>query len=281
MALPAMNHNLLLTFALIATSAAFAATAQDRGGSPDPAFEVASVKLNPDGTAREGIEPQRNRIRFTAFPVRTLITIAYRSEEIQRFDQLIGGPSWIATERVDIDATLTEADAQRGLQNLLPAMLRSLLRDRFRLKLHAETRPMPAFALVVARRDRRLGPELHESTIDCSSAATPPDPDRRCGIRATTGGVVTGRSVPAPQLAGYLSGLQTVDRHVTDRTGLTGRYDFRLEYSPAFVQAADAVQNPGPSLFTALTEQLGLTLQPETVTLPVLVIDNIDRPTPN
>src|SRR6188474_1912578 len=136
MALPAMNRNLLSAFALIAASAAIAASAQDRAGSPEAAFEVASVKVNPDDTAPEGIDLQRNRIRFTAIRVRRLITIAYRSEEIQRFDQLVGGPSWIATQGFDIDANVAEADAQRGMQNLLPAMLRTLLRDRFRLKLH-------------------------------------------------------------------------------------------------------------------------------------------------
>ena len=91
------------------------------------------------------------------------------------------------------------------------------------------------------------------------------------------GGVITGRSVPAAQLAGYLSGVPAVDRHVTDRTGLTGRYDFRLEYSPAFLEPGAA----GPSLFTALTEQLGLTLKEETVPLPVLIIDGVEKPTPD
>ena len=70
---------------------------------PSPTFEVASIRLNPDDTVAEGIAVQPDgSVRFTAFPVRTLITIAYRSEGIQRFDQLIGGPSWIATDRFDI-----------------------------------------------------------------------------------------------------------------------------------------------------------------------------------
>lgn len=162
-------------------------------------------------------------------------------------------------------------------------MLRSLLRDRFRLRVHSETRDMPAYGLVVARRDGTLGPELRESTTECpvpNAAAANPDPDRWCGIRAT-GGVIIGRSVSTAQLAGNLSGYPTVDRFVTDRTGLTGRYDFRLEYSPAFLQQGDAVAIAGPSLFTALTEQVGLRLQPETQTVPVLVIDNLEKPMPD
>ena len=107
-----------------------------------------------------------------------------------------------------------------------------------------------------------------------------PDQESRCGIRAT-GGVITGRAASAAQLAGNLSGYPTVDRFVTDRTGLTGRYDFTLEYSPAFLETGDAVSTAGPSLFTALTEQLGLRLQPETAVLPVLVIDAVEKPAPD
>ena len=74
--------------------------------------------------------------------------------------------------------------------------------------------------------------------------------------------MITGHAVPASQIAGNLGGYPAVDRYVADRTGLTGRYDFRLEYSPAFLQPGDAAANASPSLFTALTEQLGLTLSP-------------------
>ena len=143
-------------------------------------------------------------------------------------------------------------------------MLRSLLQDRFRLRVHTETRDLPAYALVLARRDGRLGPELRESTTECpasNAAASNADPDRWCGIRAT-GGVIVGRGVPAGRLAGSLSGYATVDRFVTDRTGLTGRYDFSIEYAPA--SAGDAIATAGPSLFTA-----------------VLVIDNVEKPSPD
>jgi len=259
------------------------AVGQDHAATQEPAFEVASIKANTNVGVAEAIAVQPDGVRFTAFPVRSLITIAYRSEGIQRFDQLVGAPPWIGADRFDIIARARAADSQGGIQSRLPALLRTLLRDRFRLRLHSETRDMPAYALVVARRDSRLGPELHESRIDCSpgASATNPDPDRWCGIRAV-GGVITGHAVSTGQLAGNLSGYPAIDRQVIDRTGLTGRYDFRLEYSPAFLQQpGDIAQNPGPSLFTALTEQLGFALQPETIRLPVLVIDNIDRPTPD
>jgi len=243
-------------------------------------FEIASVKANPNDDAREGIDFQANGVRFTAFPLRTLIIIAFRSDGLQRFDQLLGAPSWIATDRFDIVANAPGLSRQ---PESLPVMLRSLLRDRFRLQSHTEKRDMPAYALIVSRLDRKLGPEVHESTIDCGAndAANANDPNRWCGIRATPG-VVVGHAVSTAQLAGNLSGYPAVDRHVTDRTGFGGRYDFRLEYSPDFLQRlGDAGANPGPSIFTALTEQLGLSLQPETAQLPVLVIDHIERPTEN
>jgi len=258
--------------------------AEQRTASLDPAFEVASIKPTVSD-AREGISVQPDGVRFTGFQVRTLITIAYRAEGIQRFDQLVGAPSWTGVDRFDIVAKAgSSLAAQEPMAARLPAMLRALLRERFRLRAHAETRSMPAFALRVARRDRRLGQQLRESTSDCSAngraQAGQSDSDTWCGIRAT-GGVITGRSVSSAQLAGNLSGYPTIDRFVADRTGLTGRYDFRLEYSPAVVGGGDAAANPGPSLFTALTEQLGLRLQPEKAVLPVLVIDHVERPTPD
>ena len=266
---------------LIATAAGI--TAQDRRFSPEPAFEVTSVKPNADDNVPEGIALQPNgSVRFTGFRVRTLITIAYRSEGIQRFDQLIGGPSWIAGEKFDIAGKVGDVSDPQAARAGLPAMLRALLRDRFRLRLHTETRNLPAFALVLARRDGTPGPQLRESTAKCPTAETPAtdaDPDFWCGIRYS-GGVITGRAASAALLAGNLSGYPEVDRFVADRTGLNGRYDFRLEYSPASLER-DAVASARPSLFTALSEQLGLTLQPETAALPVLVIDNIDKPTPD
>ena len=249
--------------------------AQERAA--EPSFEVVSVKQNLNDDVPEAISlAPDGSVRFTGFRLRTLIARAYQSEGLQRFDQIIGGPSWIGVDRFDIVA---KASDQPGAPTRVPERLRTLLRDRFRLRAHTDTRNMPAFALVVARRDRKPGPQLRESTTDCSTAGTSaanPDPNRRCGISAM-GGVITGRGVPAGQLAGYLSGLSAVDRHVTDRTGLTGHYDFRLEYAPAFLEPGGA----GPSLFTALTEQLGLTLQPETAPLPVLIIDSVEKPTPD
>lgn len=289
--MPRLGHRRLATFAtvLLIVVSGFSRTgtaviAQDRPVSPEPAFEVASVRVNPNDIVPEAISLQADGVRFTAFRVRTLIAIAYRAEGIQRFDQIVDGPSWIGIDRFDIVAkTGADSNTQDAVANRLPAMLRTLLRERFRLRIHTATRRMPAYALVLARRDRRLGPQLRESTIECPAvggSATSTDPDQWCGTRAA-GGVITGRAVSAAQLAGNLSGYPAVDRFVTDRTGLSGRYDFRLEYSPAFADAGEPASPAGASIFTALTEQLGLKLQPESVALPVLVIDSVEKPTPD
>ncbi len=242
-----------------------------------PSFEVASIKPNPDFTVREALSVQPNGVRFTAFPLRTLITMAYRAEAIQRFDQLVGAPSWIAVERFDVDAKFSNDSGQQPPMQLIPAMLRTLLRERFRLQVHTDKRRLPAFSLVVARGDRQLGPQLQESVVGCSQSGK--DGDRWCGIRAA-GGVITGRFVTASELAGNLSGYPMVDRFVADRTGLTARYDFRMEYAPTS-EPGDADSTDRASLFTALTEQLGLKLEREMLLLPVLVIDHVERPTEN
>lgn len=243
-----------------------------------PVFEVVSVKAHADDGVPESIAVQPNGdVRFTAFPLRTLITMAYRAEGIQRFDQLIGAPAWIASDRFDV---VGKAGAQAMTSSQIPLALRAVLRDRFALRLHADTRDVPAYGLIVARADRRLGPQLRASTAACPAPGeAAAEPDRWCGIRAA-GGVIQGRSVTAAQLAGNLAGYPAVDRVVTDRTSLTGVYDLRVEYSPAFVDR-DAGAATGPSLFTALTEQLGLTLQPETQRVPVLVIDRVEKPSPD
>jgi uncharacterized protein (TIGR03435 family) len=255
---------------------------------PGPlAFEVASVKPNPNDVP-EGISLQPNGgVRFTAFRLRTLITIAYGAPT-QRFDQFIGGPAWIATDRFDIVAKAggdISADPQGRRSDRLIAMLRTLLEDRFQLRVHNETRQMPVFLMRLSRRDGTFGPLLHESSIECPRFVTGAplprvDPDRWCGIRAV-GGTIVGHGVGTQQIAANLGGYPIVGRVVLDRTGLTGRYDFQIDYSPAFAGPPDGNTDGGPTLFTALREQLGFTLQPEKAFLPVTVIDRAERPAPD
>jgi uncharacterized protein (TIGR03435 family) len=223
--------------------------------------------------------------------VRNLIRNAYN---IQPY-QFVGGPSWIDEDRFDILAKMADADIpENGMVRPEQTMVRlqHLLADRFKLVVRRETREAPIFALVMARSDRKFGPRLRIAEGECAERARtgmPPPPggspgSRPCGIRFTRGNVIAGATL-MEALARNMSGL--VQRVILDRTGLTDRYDLDLDWSPdstfgtgasADRQTADA---SGASLFTALEEQLGLKLEPQRAPVEVLVIDRVERPSPD
>jgi uncharacterized protein (TIGR03435 family) len=175
-------------------------------------------------------------------------------------------------------------------------MMRALLAERFRLKVHNETRAVPVFALVMARQDRKLGPQIVPAAFDCNAlraaiargerSVPPPEGDRPvCGARTAPGRFLVG-GYPIADFARTLSGF-VGGRPVVDRTGLTGIYDIELTWTPEVPPAApNGAPSPGfdpngPTLFTAVQEQLGLKLEPTTGPVEVLVIDSADRPTPD
>lgn len=257
-------------------------------------FEAASIKPNKSSDPRQGarILPG-GRIDVTNLPLRVLIRLAYGSEAIQTAEQILGGPSWIGSDRFDIVAK-AEGDPgfdTTGTPRRLVAMLKALLDERFKVKVHTETRDTQVYALVLSNKDGKLGPQLHESKADCYTspppAGTPPDPARLCGIRGGPNGNVTGTGMTMAQMAQTFANYPIVGRPVRDRTGLSGRYDIHLEFVPAFVNGPNPdsppIANPaadsGPNFFTALQEQLELKLQNEKGQVEFLVIDNAERPT--
>ncbi|RPI54010.1 MAG: TIGR03435 family protein [Acidobacteria bacterium] len=176
-------------------------------------------------------------------------------------------------------------------------MLQDLLEDRFKLAAHRESREQAIYELTFARSDRALGPGLRPSTVDCAAfrprgrGGPPPGPPPagerpQCGMRMAPWQIAAG-GVSIGQLALVLS--QSAQRMVVDRTGLTGNYDIDLTWTPdRLPQGAPppGVQLPsidpnGPSLFTALQEQLGPKLESERGPVEVLVIDHVERPTPD
>jgi uncharacterized protein (TIGR03435 family) len=264
------------------------------------AFEVASVKPNKSGDGRISIQMQPGG-RFTAtnLPLRELIRMAYGVQN----SQLVGGPDWIGSERFDIVAK-AESDPPPsppgGPPGPMLMMVRNLLVERFKLAVHSETRDLPIYALVMARADGRLGPQLRASQVDCAalmSAArgrggpppAPPKPGERppCGTFIGIGRIAAG-GVSMTQLATNLS--QRVNRVVLDRTGLTGPYEFELEFTPDQLPqgppppgapSLPPIDPNGPSIFTALQEQLGLKLDAQRGPVEVLVIDGVAQPTPD
>lgn len=269
----------------------------------DPKFEVASVRPNTSGDNRMSSKPlPGGRYEAINIPPRLMIMNSYGLQP----QQLVGAPAWISSERFDIVA---KADGELGPPvsrdgpSRLQLMIRSLLEERFKLKVHREPKEVPIYTLVLARSDGKLGPELKPSTTDCEALAAarrkgspPPEPPKpgerpQCGARVGFGELLAGGQ-PLLELVSLLSG--TVGRSVVDRTGLTGRFDIDLRWTPDRVlQRAGAAANEpirvngveidpnGPSIFTALQEQLGLKLESERGTIDALVIDHIERPAPD
>lgn len=263
-------------------------------------FEAASVKPNNSGESDTSMRPQPSG-RFTATnaPVQLFIGYAY---QLQQF-QLQGAPSWLRTDRFDVNATLGREVpvAPVGSDEPTPLMLalRTLLADRFKLAVHWETQDLPIYALVLARPDGKLGPNMRPAAADCTalsaaSAAAAKEgrtvavntPDRvACGMRNSAGRFQFGGN----PLSVFAAGLANqVARTVVDRTGLSGNWDFEFTFTPERVrQQALAGNAPpdadanGPSIFTAIQEQLGLKLESTTGPVRVLVIDRIERPTPD
>lgn len=253
---------------------------------PEESFEVASVKLNRSGAERWDFDSPPGRVVGTNVLLRDLIRFAYYIYGGD-WDQRIDAPAWIKGARFDIDARTTGAVSQQRAMS----MLRQLLADRFGMKVHYETRQRPIYALVLARRDGRLGPRLKPNPIDCGAytaavqaartgRGTPPpmDPDHpTCGQRGVPGSVVAS-GLNMTQLALSLTGA--VGRPVNDETGLGSQgFDYELRWT----SDASSPDRPsdGPSIFTALEEQLGLKLIPKTGPIDVLVIDVIKEPVSN
>jgi uncharacterized protein (TIGR03435 family) len=280
----------------------------------EPQFEVASIKPNKSGDGRVmlGIQPG-GRFTATNVTLRMLIRNAYQLQDFQ----ITGGPSWLADDRFDIVAKAEDGagmiDAFRAAQSGEPSrgqlMMRALLADRFKLVVHNETKEMPIYALIVARSDGKLGPQLKPSDVDCAAMiaagrgrgpgampppgppqpGAPPAPPPPCGIRIGPGNMAVGAS-PMSQVANTLS--QFAGRIVLNKTGLTGNYDFTLTWTPdQLPQRPPGAPEPlvngvpidpnGPSLFTAIQEQLGLKLDSQRGPVTVLVIDRAERPTEN
>jgi uncharacterized protein (TIGR03435 family) len=259
-------------------------------------FEVASVKPNSDTNIAPNIQLQPGgRVTITRFPLFQLIWTVYASDSIQLGSQIVGGPSWIKSERFDVvakaDDSLEPDDA--GKPTRLLAMLRSLVEERFHLQVHTETREMSVYLLVLEDKNGKPGPQLHPSSYDCrgliATPSAPADATRWCGARTGASGHIQMQGLTMPQMTTIFANNWIVGRPVLNRTGLSGRWDGSLEFVPAFLPGPNPdsapVENPaadsGPNLLSAIKEQLGLRLEPAKAPVEVLVIDHAERPTPD
>lgn len=268
-------------------------------------FEVASIRRTATPIGRMGAQQEPGgRFVATNLSLRDLIELAYK---VRTF-QVIGGPSWLGTDRFDI-----VAKAERELPPFNPTddigpldrMLQALLTERFELAVRRENREMPIYALVKARSDGLLGERLRESSTDCAAifaerarGAQPAQGPLMAGDRPSCGMVIAPWSIriggsPIAQLATVLSRMTS--RLVIDRTGLTGNYDVDLQWTPQGVRInapppADAPTPPVPAppidpngapLETAIQEQLGLKLEPERAPVAVLIVERAEPPQPD
>jgi len=224
-----------------------------------PSFEVTSVKPNDLGNQGPVLfDPQPGgRLRITNASLRMVMSWAYGLQN----SQLAGGPDWISTDRFDIVAK-AEGNPTTDQVRL---MLRTLIVDRFKLAYHNESREMPVYALTRPRKDGKLGPQLAASADHCGDL--PDGKPRRCEFDVGFG-KVHGHGVPLELLTTTISGFS--GRVVVDQTELKGPFDFDLTWTPP--------DGGGPSLFTAVEEQLGLKLEPTRAPVGILVIDRVEKP---
>ena len=257
-----------------------------------PTFEVASIKPNKSVAGERGLGFQPGG-RFTAknVRVRELIAMAYGTPQPLATFRILGGPNWIGSDPFDIIAkavgNFPETQIEPGWSTSGELMLRSLLAERFQLIVHRENRELPVYALVMARSDCTLGPQLRLSSgADCLNAgvAAGPDPAIRCGgFRFTPPQRMSVAYVTMDVIAHFVENI--VGRVVINRTGLLGTFsmdlDFTRESSTLGPAATERPVESGPSIFTALQEQLGLKLESTKGPVDVLVIDHVERPTPD
>lgn len=233
-----------------------------RAQTASPTFEVATIKPaapSPDGHTHINYPPGD---RFSAINI-TLLNLmqwAYSMPE----KQILDGPPWLASTRFDIEAKADSSGEDKHLtseQNLelKRSMVQALFADRFHLSLHQEIRTLPAYDLILAKD----GSKLQRSQSN----------GKTIGIGRTH---FNGQGLTMTLIAEELS--QIAGRIVVDKTGLTGRYDLKLQWAD---DGAAATDTNLPTFFTAIQEQLGLKLKPAKEASPVLVIDHIDLPTPN
>jgi uncharacterized protein (TIGR03435 family) len=282
---------------------AVAAIAQPQVSPPAPKWEVASIRPCepvPDVAGRRGgsMSVTPGRLRVACLPAIDLIGSAYVgfANEISRPIESIpisGGPAWLRSDRYDIEA---KAEGNPGWQTMEGPMLQALLEDRFKLKIHRETKEIPVYNLVVAKGGFKLQPMQDGSCapIDAFKRRDPNEPraTKLAGCGAVRYGLPRGEKpafveyhgMTLDEMAGYL--VTVVDRPVINKTGIAGTFHFHVEFAPDGTIPKFAPKVPddppgGPSFFTAIQEQIGLKLEPGKGPGEFLVIDSVERPSEN
>jgi bla regulator protein BlaR1 len=268
-----------IVFGLLQVTQARAASQAQSLAPIAPTFETASIKPN-NGEPMAGFEIvgkpfhaitwKADRLMATNFTLHGLVRVAYAIQD----DLILGGPDWVNSEGFDIDAKIGKSAIdemqRRGRVNGVSGrtlMFQALLSDRFKLKFHRETRELPVYALVIPGNGSKIQMakpgDTYPNGLKCAGGP--------CGagvILSPESGKLVGQGVTIATLAKDLADY-SVHRAVLDKTGLTDKYDFTLQWTPEESQ---------PAILTALEEQLGLKLEPQKARVEVLVIDHAEEP---
>ena len=239
----------------------------------DPAFEVSTIKPNNSGVM--GLQALTFRGRNFITDNSSLADLIMFAYSVQ-MKQIIGAPDWIEKDRYDISATPDQEGTPTADQ--VRVMIRKLLADRFQLKFHHDKRELSAFVLTVAKEGSKLKPGQPNGNL------------HGIGIQAApTGALMFANNAPIPAFTNFLQSI-VFDRPVVDQTGLTGKYDITVTFTPddslfngqpiGVPKPADGVE-PAPGLFDAIQQQLGLKLTAEKTQVDVLAIDHVEKPSAN
>jgi len=287
-----------LLLAAVMTVAATTVSGQTSATIPDakmPAFDVVSVKVNNSGSmgCRANFPSDgSDRLSVTNCPLIMILRGAYGMFN-STDDVFTGLPGWAKSERFDIEAKMSEADIAslkvvdpmhppQYAQDQRKLMLQALLTDRFKMTAHKETKMLPVYELVIAKSGSKLKEAVPGDTY--ANGIKGPDGVAHAGFMTYGRGKIMGQGIALGQLVSQLT--QSTGRMVLDKTGLMGKYDVTLEWSPDDRSAADAASSGatdtlGVSIFTALQEQLGLKLAPAKGPVEMLVIDHVEMPSAN
>jgi uncharacterized protein (TIGR03435 family) len=259
-----------------------------------PVYEVASIKPDKSGTNMVRMMYTPDGLSATNASVQMLISTAYGVEN----NQISGAPGWLNSDKYDIEAKMDSAtveelrklneDDRRAVRQ---HMLQALLADRFKMTVHRETKDLPIYVLIVAKD----GPKFKQATPGDTypNGIKGPDGHSGAGMMMMGREGLTAQGVELTNLVRHLT--RVLGRTVVDKTGLTGRYDFTLKWTPdeslggaprgpQSGQAGvgdTAPADSSPSLFTVLQEQLGLKLESQKGPVEILVIDHVEKPSEN
>jgi uncharacterized protein (TIGR03435 family) len=229
-----------------------AALMRAQGSEKKASFEVAAIHAAKDDGDHDSSSDQ-GLFRTHNLTLKRLMALAYEVD----MRQITGGPSWVDADSYDITARIPAEFAQR---EKLPELIQSLLADRFQLSIHREPRQIPGYELVVAKK----GPKMERAKPDQTGS----------NIRSRNTHLIA-ENVTMEAFARSLSRNRDIGELVVDKTGLTGGFQFELDWTP---ERADATSDDRPSIFTALQQQLGLKLDTAKVPILAVVIDRAEKP---